>query len=1096
MSKSNKSELYLKELDSARLRGNWLSEQPSQSGKSLPWKELIRKFTKHNVDKPALAALANVEHELKAAILNFYAESDYSDASHLADYKVHPRTGDATLFPPIMRPGAEGVGWSTASVTQMADRILEYGDSSNRTAAVSLRALALFALGRDDEAVDILHRETFMETAGQAAATPEMHNSALTALVIQGFTVYGMANERLLFSKNESGYTPFALAGYARAIELHELMRGGKKANALRGLPADEVERWAETALYRNALLSIRAGEPVQSLNALRSYQAHSGRWSNEFRLPQRNVVHRYYLRVLNRSAELGSYVDPPELPPPSRDDWRSKAYQLSVVATVASRVQIFDYETQRLQRDPAAKRINPTFTSQRVTSRTVSKRRPNSYRELRAPSVMWSNESLSAQKFAFKSLQNSTAFPKAGHINEEVLDFADEMIKAWQINGEIGGEQADDVAEILHGLVELTFHSQRIARYLVQMLFAAECFDEAKRALQSYVQIVEKAREAEQSAEANASADKEHTESKENGEVKQEKQEEQQEKANGTDTSTSSHKDYDSDEVYANTLAQGAYYAGRHCNDFTLADKIASKALAVVQDKEGKFKPDFAQNKTLLARLKRVSGFAKAGLAIQLADPVRRPVLQREALAELTAAAQLDNQSSEAFYQLAFLQAELRDVHSAIQSARKAVELEPADVESWHLLVLLLSAQKKYKDAFKITEVALDECEKDDEGISTGTANGSSPANFAASQLLSVDYPPRPQERNESILRLMMTYNALEELNEGVDSAIYGQKELFSYFHRVFPYAAAAAATASAGSGGAISEGVDNPRGSLDASGLRRNGSLAGVGGPNSNDTVLGRSQTTTSRARSYAQRPLGAAGGGASKGNAAILPGMQFGTFDEDLSRSGAERTLEHLKRQSLALAKIWLLSAASFRRAGQLKECRSAIQEAERLQPGLADVWVQLSLYFANNGSNRLAVDSLYKALACSGGDVAASVHLARLFLADPELKPKSGSAKAGEVELHTAPATTAPHKYESSAEASLSAKAKDLSSVSLAEGLLTTTTKGAGWDSSEAWLFLGQATQRSQRAQRARECFEYALQLENTKPLRPLSSALLR
>ncbi len=232
----------------------------------------------------------------------------------------------------------------------------------------------------------------------------------------------------------------------------------------------------------------------------------------------------------------------------------------------------------------------------------------------------------------------------------------------------------------------------------------------------------------------------------------------------------------------------------------------------------------------------------------------------------------------------------------------------------------------------------------------------------------------------------------------------------------------------------------------------------------------MIARSQTTTSRARSYAQRSLGAAGGGAQKGNAAILPGMQFGTLDEDLSRSGAERTLEHLKRQSLALAKIWLLSAASFRRAGQLKESRSAIQEAERLQPGLADVWVQLSLYFASNGSTRLAVDSLYKALACSGADVAASVHLARLFLADPELKPKSGSAKSGEVELHTAPAT-GPHKYESSAEASTSAKAKDLSSVSLAEGLLTTTTKGAGWDSSEAWLFLGRrcrgASVRSER-----------------------------
>lgn len=276
----------------------------------------------------------------------------------------------------------------------------------------------------------------------------------------------------------------------------------------------------------------------------------------------------------------------------------------------------------------------------------------------------------------------------------------------------------------------------------------------------------------------------------------------------------------------------------------------------------------------------------------------------------------------------------------------------------------------------------------------------------------------------------------------------------------------------------------------SKDLGGLRRYGSLASVGGggQNSNDTALGRSQTTAGRARSYAQRSASAAAG-TQKSNAAILPGMALGDLDEDLSRSGAERTLQHLKRQSLTLAKIWLISAASFRRANQLKECRSAIQEAERLQPGLADVWVQLSLYFAATQQTRLAVDSLHKALACSGGDVAASVHLARLFLADPELKPKSlPGSPAG--------AGTKAEKVESSVEASLSGKAQDLSSVSLAEGLLTTTTKGNGWDTSEAWLFLGQAVGKSGRAERARECFEYALQLENTKPIRPLTIALLR
>jgi hypothetical protein len=69
-----------------------------------------------------------------------------------------------------------------------------------------------------------------------------------------------MANERLLIKRGDKGYIPFAYAGYACTIDLHETIRGGKSANALRGLPADEIERWGEVALYRNALLNTRQG--------------------------------------------------------------------------------------------------------------------------------------------------------------------------------------------------------------------------------------------------------------------------------------------------------------------------------------------------------------------------------------------------------------------------------------------------------------------------------------------------------------------------------------------------------------------------------------------------------------------------------------------------------------------------------------------------------------------------------------------------------------------------------------------------------------------------------------------------------------------
>ena len=378
------------------------------------------------------------------------AESDYSDQSHTVDFKLSPSKTDTTVFPPYLKPGETGVGWSTDRVEELADQVLEFkGDGKQRVEAISSRALALFYLGRDEDAVDILHREKFMESAGAALDQYESGESYQVALVLQGYTIYGMANERLYVSKKEPGYLPFALAGYTRAMDLHETARGGKRANALRGLPADEIERWAEVALYRHALLCVRAGDSALGLNALRAYGAHASRWPNDLRLPQRNVIYRYYLGLLNSTAESSTYLDPPALPNKSTDDWRSRAFQQSVTATIASRVQIRDYESERINRDTQAKRAAPAFSKGLVTSRTVSKRRPAPWRALRAPSVSWSNETLTVQRAAAASLQKATDFPKAGEINSSVLDFADELVRGWELNGEMGGEQADDVIEV-----------------------------------------------------------------------------------------------------------------------------------------------------------------------------------------------------------------------------------------------------------------------------------------------------------------------------------------------------------------------------------------------------------------------------------------------------------------------------------------------------------------------------------------------------------------------------------------------------------------------------------------------------------------------
>lgn len=183
-------------------------------------------------------------------------------------------------------------------------------------------------------------------------------------------------------------------------------------------------------------------------LDALRAYQAHAGRWPTDFRLPQRNAIYRTYLRALNRAVEDGRYVEPPVTPPKSQDDWRSQAFQQAVIANVASRLQIRDFEAERTHRHAAPLRA-PGIGASKIETRTVSPRRPRPHRLIRPPSHMWANEMRTVQRAAGSVLEGSTSFPRAGRVNRGVLDFADLLVDGWKYNGEQGGDDAGDVVDV-----------------------------------------------------------------------------------------------------------------------------------------------------------------------------------------------------------------------------------------------------------------------------------------------------------------------------------------------------------------------------------------------------------------------------------------------------------------------------------------------------------------------------------------------------------------------------------------------------------------------------------------------------------------------
>ncbi len=62
------------------------------------------------------------------------------------------------------------------------------------------------------------------------------------------------------------------------------------------------------------------------------------------------------------------------------------------------------------------------------------------------------------------------------------------------------------------------------------------------------------------------------------------------------------------------------------------------------------------------------------------------------------------------------------------------------------------------------------------------------------------------------------------------------------------------------------------------------------------------------------------------------------------------------------------------------------------------------------------------------------------------------------------------------------------------VDLAAGMLSSFTKGPGWDVPEAWYLLAKAVSLQGRPERERECLTYALGLIEGKPIRDIRVAL--
>lgn len=114
----------------------------------------------------------------------------------------------------------------------------------------------------------------------------------------------------------------------------------------------------------------------------------------------------------------------------------------------------------------------------------------------------------------------------------------------------------------------------------------------------------------------------------------------------------------------------------------------------------------------------------------------------------------------------------------------------------------------------------------------------------------------------------------------------------------------------------------------------------------------------------------------------------------------------------------------------------------------------------------GDEQQAIEAFQKALFLSPNDVAATIHLCRLYLS-----PLQDSTIIG-----------------------TSGTKPDRDNVDLAASLLHNVTEGAGWDVPEAWYFLAKAYKLQGRLDRERACLSFALTLSESRGVRDVGAAV--
>ncbi len=398
--------------------------------------------------------------------------------------------------------------------------------------------------------------------------------------------------------------------------------------------------------------------------------------------------------------------------------------------------------------------------------------------------------------------LMRNVQFPKASESNQLIEEWVEQVISNWEtlcgpqwVESDLGeggrNSIGRNVVEILYRAAMKTFQSTLILRRLFQVHKSLTDFDLAYKALDTYVELIERGRaRAAKSGQPSLGQD--------------------------------------DDETVLLTIAEGIEGLcsfGHHAEAeraYNLSTKLQSllqevDPSAVLPSNDSRLVNGDSQHPpTTVERLQpqsrdsihRAIGIGKANWAKWTPFNESRSNLQVEAVSHLRLATSqpLSNaQKLKSTYALSLLLAETREVNPAIETVKTALVQSSTDqldrglverqlLPAWHLLSLLLTSRQDFDNAGQSCVAAFEQ-------HSSSTVHFGAGQTRSASRQKQLEKPPETEliddmesDELQTIIEIRLTELALTELVEGPEDAVNSSNDLLTLYSRLFGHLGVAA--------------------------------------------------------------------------------------------------------------------------------------------------------------------------------------------------------------------------------------------------------------------------------------------------------------